>query len=98
MKKPSKYETPALWKTFVKYMPYSLIGIFVLFGLVFCLAVVLDRKFIAHEFSTNTTSTMMMTTNGSSSAKKGSGGGLESTKEYQQMMKEEIVGGMKKDQ
>jgi hypothetical protein len=99
MKKPSKYETPALWKIFVKYMPYSLVGVFVLFGLIFCLAVVLDRKFIAHEFSTNnTTSTMTMTNGSGSSGKKGSGGGLESTKEYQQMMKEEIVVETKKDQ
>jgi hypothetical protein len=96
MKKPSKYETPALWKTFVKYMPYSLVGVFVLFGLIFCLAVVLDRKFIAHEFTTNNTTSTMMTTNGSNG--KGGGGGLESTKEYQQMMKEEIVVETKKDQ
>lgn len=90
MKKPSKYETPALWKTFMKYMPYSLVGVFVLFGIVFWLAVVFDRKFIAREFTMASTAT-----NGSG---KGGGGGLESTKEYQQMMREEAVVETKKEQ
>ena len=90
MKKPSKYETPALWKTFMKYMPYSIVGVFVLFGIVFYLAVAFDRKFIANEFTNPSTTT---TTNG-----KGGGGGLESTKEYQQMMKEEAAVETKKDQ
>ena len=95
MKKPSKYETPALWKTFMNYMPYSLVGVFVLFGIVFYLAVVLDRKFIANEFTNSSTNT---TTNGKGGGGGGGGGGLESTKEYQQMMKEEAAVETKKDQ
>lgn len=94
MKKPSKYETPALWKSFMKYMPYSMVGVFVLFGIVFYLAVVLDRKFIANEFTNSSTTT---TTNGKGGGG-GGGGGLESTKEYQQMMKEEAAVETKKDQ
>jgi hypothetical protein len=78
----------------MKYMPYSMVGVFVLFGIVFYLAVVLDRKFIANEFTNSSTTT---TTNGKGGGG-GGGGGLESTKEYQQMMKEEAAVETKKDQ
>lgn len=50
-------------KTFMDYMPWSLIGVFVVFGGVFYLALCLDQRFIANEYrplaskSTTTTTT-----------------------------------------
>ena len=87
MKRPPRYETPAIWKLFTRHMPYSLLSIFVIFGLVFWSALVFDRKFIANEFTQHATS-----------SKDGGGGGLKSTKEYQQMLKEEVVVETKKEQ